>query len=184
MTPVEPGMQVDPINAWPSLETDLLHAVGRATPSFGMQVGFYYKTFIRPRWAWRYYEKFLRSAAGLGKLDPAHRRTERFEEVPPRRRARIGGGESGLEAAVAARRAARRRSSTRASRSAGARLRASPRADGADLVAGGGRRDREPRLAGGVYEGKLVPVYQGNTMYRFRAGEIVVAPRSSSSRSS
>ena len=66
-------MQVDPINAWPSLETDLLHAVGRATPSFGMQVGFYYKTFIRPRWAWKYYEKFLRSAAGLGKLDPAHR---------------------------------------------------------------------------------------------------------------
>src|SRR5216110_1000223 len=35
MTPVEPGMQVDPINAWPSLETDFLHAVGRATPSFG-----------------------------------------------------------------------------------------------------------------------------------------------------
>ena len=32
-----------------------------------------------------------------------------------------------------------------------------------------------PAWAGGVYEGKLVPVYQGNTMYRFRAGEIVVA---------
>ena len=70
MTPVEPGMQVDPINAWPSLETDALHAVGRATPSFGMQVGFYYKTFIRPRWAWKYYEKFLRSAAGLGSSTP------------------------------------------------------------------------------------------------------------------
>ena len=108
MTPAKEGMQVDPINAWPSLETDALHAVGRATPSFGMQVGFYYKTFIRPRWAWKYYEKFLRSAAGLGKLDPEHRRTGRFEKVHRHVDVLVvGGGESGLEAAIAAAREGR-----------------------------------------------------------------------------
>ncbi len=61
MTPIEPGMQVDQINAWPSLETRRsCTRSAAATPSFGMQVGFYYKTFMRPRWAWKYYEKFLR----------------------------------------------------------------------------------------------------------------------------
>ncbi|MDX6521918.1 MAG: sarcosine oxidase, subunit alpha, partial [Gaiellales bacterium] len=52
VTPIEEGMTVRHINAWPSLRRDLLHLVGRLTPSFGMQVGFYYKTFIHPKRAW------------------------------------------------------------------------------------------------------------------------------------
>jgi len=81
MTPVEQGMDVKHLNAWPSLRRDFLHLVGRLTPSFGMQVGFYYKTFIRPRRLWPFYEKILRNAAGLGRLDEEHRRTERYEKV-------------------------------------------------------------------------------------------------------
>ena len=101
-TPAVDGMQVEHINAWPSLERDLLHAVGKATPAFGMQVGFYYKTFMRPRWAWKYYERFLRAAAGLGKIDPDHRRDRRYEKVHRHVDVLvIGGGEGGLEAAVA-----------------------------------------------------------------------------------
>src|SRR5690242_892727 len=45
MTPVQEGMTVSHLNAWPSLNRDFLHLVGRLTPGFGMQVGFYYKTF-------------------------------------------------------------------------------------------------------------------------------------------
>ena len=77
--------------------------VGRLTPSFGMQVGFYYKTFIHPRRAWPLYEKVLRNAAGLGKLDPDHRRTERYDKVHRHVDVLvIGGGEAGLEAAAEA----------------------------------------------------------------------------------
>ena len=68
-----------------------------------MQVGFYYKTFIHPRRAWPLYEKILRNAAGLGKLDPEHRRTERYEKVHRHVDVLvIGGGEAGLEAAAEA----------------------------------------------------------------------------------
>jgi sarcosine oxidase, subunit alpha len=182
MTPVKEGMQVDPINAWPSLETDVLHAVGRATPSFGMQVGFYYKTFIRPRWAWKYYEKFLRSAAGLGKLDPGHRRTERFEKVHRHVDVLVvGGGESGLEAAIAAAREGRETALVDEGLALGGRLAfsgiaaAARAADLASQAREAGVEILSPAWAGGVYEGNLVPVYQGATMFRFRAGEIVVA---------
>ena len=33
----------------------------------------------------------------------------------------------------------------------------------------------QPAYAGGVYEGLLVPVYQGRTMHRFRPAELVIA---------
>ena len=103
VTPIEQGMEVNHLNAWPSLERDFLHMVGKATPSFGMQVGFYYKTFIRPRRLWPFYEKILRNAAGLGRLDEEHRRTERYEKVHRHVDVLvIGGGQSGLEAATEA----------------------------------------------------------------------------------
>ena len=33
----------------------------------------------------------------------------------------------------------------------------------------------QPAWAGGIYEGLLVPVFEGRTMHRFRAGEVVIA---------
>ena len=168
MTPAKEGMQVDPINAWPSLETDALHAVGRATPSFGMQVGFYYKTFIRPRWAWKYYEKFLRSAAGLGKLDPEHRRTGRFEKVHRHVDVLVvGGGESGLEAAIAAAREGRETALVDEGLALGGRLAfsgiaaAERAADLAAQAARGRRRDPEPRLGRGRLRGEPRPRLPG-----------------------
>jgi sarcosine oxidase subunit alpha len=182
MTPIEDGMQVEHINAWPSLERDALHALASATPAFGMQVGFYYKTFMRPRWAWKYYEKFLRSAAGLGKLDPDHRRDRRYEKVHRHVDVLvIGGGESGLEAALAAARDGRETALVEEGLALGGRL-AFSGIDAANRVGDLESAAREagveilqPAWAGGVYEGNLVPVYQGDTMYRFRAGEIVLA---------
>ncbi|HYX85793.1 MAG TPA: 2Fe-2S iron-sulfur cluster-binding protein [Gaiellales bacterium] len=182
MTPIREGMEVTHLNAWPSLERDLLHLVGRVTPGFGMQVGFYYKTFIRPRWAWPYYERILRGAAGLGRIDPAHRRTERYEKVHRHVDVLvIGGGQSGLEAAIEAARDGRDTVLVDEGLAVGGRQ-AFSGMKAATLAAALVTEAREagveilqPAWAGGIYEGNLVPVYQGTTMYRFRAGEVVIA---------
>ncbi len=44
---LEPGMQVDPQNVWPSLDRDV-KAANRLVAGF-LSASFYYKTFIRPR---------------------------------------------------------------------------------------------------------------------------------------
>ncbi len=182
MTPIAGGMKVNAQNVWPSLERDALSALTKVTPGFGMQVGFYYKTFIRPRWAWKYYEKFLRSAAGLGKLDPNHRRTRRFEKVHRHVDVLvIGGGKSGLEAAIAAAADGRDVALVDEGLALGGLLAYS----GHDAAIEAEKliqqaRDLnvfilQPAFAGGLYEGNLVPVYQGDTMHRFRAAEVVLA---------
>ncbi|MGZ4430169.1 MAG: 2Fe-2S iron-sulfur cluster-binding protein [Gaiellales bacterium] len=182
VTPIEDGMQVSHINAWPSLERDFLHMVGRLTPGFGMQVGFYYKTFIHPRRAWPLYEKFLRSAAGLGKLDPDHRRTDRFEKVHRHVDVLvIGGGQAGLQAAAEAAEAGRHVALVDEGLALGGRLAwAGPAATArlarlVDRAHTAGVEILQPAFAGGLYEGHLVPVFQGRTMYRFRAAELVLA---------
>jgi sarcosine oxidase subunit alpha len=181
-TPIEEGMKVGHINAWPSLERDFLHLVGRLTPGFGMQVGFYYKTFIHPRKAWPLYEKILRSAAGLGVIDPDHRRTGRYEKVHRHVDTLVlGGGQAGLEAAIESASGGRHTALVDEGLALGGslawgtngdaelrdRLVAQAREHGVDIY--------QPAYAGGVYEGGLVPVFQGDTMHRFRAGEIVIA---------
>jgi sarcosine oxidase subunit alpha len=181
-TPIQQDMKVAHQNAWPSLERDFLHLVGRVTPSFGMQVGFYYKTFIRPRWAWPYYERFLRGAAGLGRIDEAHRRTERFEKVHRHVDTLvIGGGPAGLEAAIQAAGAGRDTALVDEGLALGGHLAwsgheyAARAAQLEQQARDVGVRILQPAWASGIYEGRLVPVYQGRTMHRFRAGEIVIA---------
>jgi sarcosine oxidase subunit alpha len=182
VTPIEQGMQVSHLNAWPSLNRDFLHLVGQLTPSFGMQVGFYYKTFIHPKRAWPLYEKILRSAAGLGKIDPDHRRTDRFEKVHRHVDTLvIGGGRAGLEAAIEAARAGRETALVDEGLTLGGRL-AWSGPDASDQLARllaqaqeAGVELIERAYAGGVYEGRLVPVYQGQSMLRFRPGEVVIA---------
>ena len=182
MTPIREGLAVEPVNAWPSLDRDMLHLVGQATPGFGMQVGFYYKTFIRPRWAWRYYEKFLRGAAGLGRIDPDHRRTERYEKVHRHIDTLVlGGGPAGLEAAIEAAEAGRDTALVDEGLALGGHLawsghgNARRAADLAERARAAGVFILQPAWAGGIYEGRLVPVFEGRTMHRFRAGEVVIA---------
>ncbi|KAA3664275.1 MAG: FAD-dependent oxidoreductase [Chloroflexi bacterium] len=64
---VEDGMVVKPVNAWPSVDRDVM-SLTQMGDKF-MPVGFYYKTFIRPQRLWPTYEKILRNAAGLGRLN-------------------------------------------------------------------------------------------------------------------
>lgn len=104
---VEDGMVVDAINAWPSLENDLMSVTqlgSRFTP-----VGFYYKTFIRPQRLWPQYENALRNVAGLGKLDIDAPLTKGYDkEYVHGDVAVIGAGPSGLSAALSAAKAGAR----------------------------------------------------------------------------
>ena len=96
----EAGMQVSAQNAWPSLRFDLKALNGLAGRALG--AGFYYKTFMRPRWLWPYYEKVLARFAPGGVIDPASapRRHEKRYSHPDVVVA--GAGPAGLAAAAGA----------------------------------------------------------------------------------
>jgi sarcosine oxidase subunit alpha len=95
------GLQARSQNSWPSRRFDLLSVNNLAAPFFG--AGFYYKTFMWPKAFWeKLYEPMIRRAAGLGALsgDPVAEHYEKayaFCDVLV-----IGGGPSGLMAALAA----------------------------------------------------------------------------------
>lgn len=61
---VQPGMAVRAQNAWPSLGLDV-KAVNQLVGRF-LSVGFYYKTFIRPRWLSPTYQRVLRTFSAGG----------------------------------------------------------------------------------------------------------------------
>jgi len=157
--PVREGARVRAQNVLGSLDRDFLSVVDKVGGPF-TPVGFYYRTMIRPRRLWPYYERFLRNVAGLGRLDQHARRSRRFDTE--HRRAEVlvvGGGRAGVDAARAAAR------------------------DGLQVVLVDEREVTPiegvevltPARAIGVYEGGLVPVDAGDVLYRFRAERIVIA---------
>ena len=97
-TSVQPGMKVESQNAWPSLNFDVAAVSGYL--DFLIRPGFQYRRFIRPRWLYHIWERFLRRMAGIGSLSDIENHS------PPRRRsaspdvAVIGGGIAGLSAAL------------------------------------------------------------------------------------
>lgn len=98
---VEAGMEVRSQNAWPSLDYDVMSLTGlasRLTP-----VGFYYKAFIRPQRLWPLYEKALRHAAGLGKVDINAPLPDGFsKQYLHGDVVVVGGGPAGMSAALSA----------------------------------------------------------------------------------
>jgi len=99
--PLTYGLHVRSINRLLSLDHDLYAAIGLF--SRFLPVGFYYKTFFRPRGAWQHlFERPIRAMAGLGWLEPTaqHKYYDKaylFADVLV-----IGAGPAGLEAAIAA----------------------------------------------------------------------------------
>jgi sarcosine oxidase, subunit alpha len=157
--PVREGASVRQQNVWGSLEHDALAITDKMGGPF-TPVGFYYRTMIRPRWAWPLYEKFLRNVAGLGKLDKHAGRKNRYDVEYRRAEVLVvGGGRSGREAA--AEHAAAGRHVVLVDEGFVEPL------DGVDVVS--------PGRALGIWEGGLVPVDAGNVLYRYRAEHIVVA---------
>ena len=104
--PVREGLAVCAQNAWPSLDRDLMALSQRGSRL--MPVGFYYKTFMRPRALWPLYERILRRAAGLGRIDPRSAPGSFDKQYLHADVAVVGGGPAGISAALgAARRGAR-----------------------------------------------------------------------------
>jgi sarcosine oxidase subunit alpha len=158
--PVREGANLRHQNVWGSLEHDALSLTDKLGGPF-TPVGFYYRTMIRPRWAWPLYEKFLRNVAGLGKIDKHAGRANRYDIE--HRRAEIlviGGGPAGVEAA--------RRHAGQGNHVVLVDENPYLEIDEADFEVLSGR-------ALGIWEGGLVPVDAGRVLYRFRAEHIVVA---------
>jgi sarcosine oxidase subunit alpha len=92
-------LKVRSVNAAPSAAEDraaLIDAVSGFMPS-----GFYYKTFIWPRW--ETFEPIIRAFAGLGRLDPDHRPPADSPQFNARCDVLVvGAGPAGLAAAGAA----------------------------------------------------------------------------------
>ena len=160
--PIREGAVVEGQNVRWSLDFDFMSVTDKIGGPF-TPVGFYYRTFIRPRRLWPLYEKFLRSAAGLGKLDEQAGHSRRYDTE--HRKARVlvvGGGSAGRAAALAA-----------ATTGPGVVLvdedasLSALQLDGVEVLA--------PARALGIWEGGLVPVDAGTVLYRFRAERIVVA---------
>ena len=92
------GLEAASQNHWPSLEFDvgvLSSCLSRLLPA-----GFYYKTFIHPRPAWKHvFEPLIRQSAGLGKA-PKGRDADVYEHFHVHADVLvIGGGIAGLAAA-------------------------------------------------------------------------------------
>ncbi|MET3661859.1 sarcosine oxidase subunit alpha [Aquamicrobium ahrensii] len=88
-------------NRWPSLGFDVGAVNDLASPLFS--AGFYYKTFMWPKAAWKsLYEPFIRSAAGLG-VAPDQPDPDRYAACFAHCEVLVlGGGAAGIAAALAA----------------------------------------------------------------------------------
>jgi sarcosine oxidase subunit alpha len=176
VTEARDGQRVVRETGWPSTDRDVL-AIADRMHRF-LPVGFYSKTFIRPRFAWPLAERMIRRATGVGHLPT--------DEVPAPSRHRslavdvlvIGGGVAGLAAAVEARRrgasvvlcdegtlggaippgSVRERLET---------LAAEARTNGVELL--------ERTTAVGIYEGPLVPLVGPGETIEAEPERIVVA---------
>ncbi len=95
------GLEASSQNHWPSLEYDvgvINNSLARFLPG-----GFYYKTFMWPRAAWKHlFEPIIRASAGLGRA-PKDRDADRYEHAYAFCDVLvIGGGIAGLQAALIA----------------------------------------------------------------------------------
>lgn len=92
------GLTATSQNHWPSLEFDVGAVNNRLSRFF--PAGFYYKTFMHPRPAWKHlFEPIIRRSAGLG-LPPTEPDADRYEYLYPHCDLLIaGGGIAGLQAA-------------------------------------------------------------------------------------
>jgi len=177
VTPAEAGMRVGRGRGWPSAEHDLLHVTDLMHPL--MPVGFYMKTFVRPRFAWPAAERLIRRATGSGRLPESRE--------PARTTARhlhpdtvvIGAGAAGLSAALAAAGAGERVLVCDAL-PVGSQLPPGPALDA--LRALELRVRSEPAIevlerhaALGVYDGPTVPLASAEELVQVHARRIVVA---------
>ncbi len=94
------GLVARSCKGWPSLDWDFGAINDRLSRVFA--AGFYYKTFMRPKALWKYYERIIRASAGFGSVpkgadpDCYEHRNEHCDVLV------AGGGAAGLMAALVA----------------------------------------------------------------------------------
>ena len=94
------GLAAATTRGWPCVNFDLLAVNDFCARLLG--AGFYYKTFMAPRFLWRWYEHYLRRASGLG-TSPQTPDPDSYEHVNAHCDVLVaGGGPAGLMAALAA----------------------------------------------------------------------------------
>jgi len=100
-TEVFDGLEAISQNHWPSLDFDV-GAINAMVPRL-LPAGFYYKTFMFPRVAWKHvFEPIIRKSAGLGAV-PKDRDADRYEHFHAFVDVLVvGGGIAGLQAALRA----------------------------------------------------------------------------------
>jgi sarcosine oxidase subunit alpha len=100
ITPLRDGQDLRAVNTLGGLAQDYMHL----TEWFArfMPVGFYYKTFHTPRKLFPFYEKQLRQAAGLGKVNPDSRPITTPKRYDFADVLIVGSGPAGLSAALQA----------------------------------------------------------------------------------
>jgi sarcosine oxidase, subunit alpha len=171
------GMRVERGRGWPSAEHDLLHVTDLIHPL--MPVGFYMKTFVRPRSAWPLAERVIRRATGSGRLpegrDPV-RSTARHVHVQT---AVVGAGVAGLTAALEAATAGDRVLLCDAF-PIGSRVPAGPALDAIRGLEAEVRAERaieivDRHAALGVYDGPTVALASGDELVQVHAGRVVLA---------
>ncbi len=182
------GMAVTSQNTWPSLRLDA-KAVNRFAGRF-LTAGFYYKTFMRPRFAWPAYEGVLRRFVNAGTVSPgtAHIRPEKRHAHPDVLIA--GGGPAGMAAAISAARAGASVLLVEEEHALGGHLRWGSEADLAVLADLAARLAAEPgvevltdAVVLGRYDGNALAVLErrhggaeAERLIRARAKTLVVAP--------
>ena len=190
--PARNRMDVRHQNARPSLNLDVLSVLDRLTRV--LPVGFYYKTFHRPRLLWRIASRVIRRVAGLGPVDIDSASESRFEhENRHAEIAVVGGGPAGMSAALVAAGAGADVVLIDDQPSLGGQLRFdartyrdlpdAPESAGYEVAARLAERVRsEKRIevlssatAFGLYEGNLLGVLCNDRLIKLRAQRVVVA---------
>ena len=101
------GLVCSSVKGWPNVKFDFMSLVGRMAGG-AMGPGFYYKTFMFPAFMWETYEKFIRRAAGLGRSSK-ERDPDTYDHMHHHVDVMVvGGGATGLMAAIAAARSGKR----------------------------------------------------------------------------
>jgi sarcosine oxidase, subunit alpha len=187
---VSAGMVVTSQNTWPSLRFDI-KAVNQLAAPF-LTAGFYYKTFMRPRFLWPAYEGVLRRFVNGGRVSP---------HTPPVHPAKrythpdvlvAGGGPAGMAAALAAARAGASVLLVEEEHQLGGHLRWGNEADLAFLANLAGRVAAEPGIEVltdavvlGRYDGNWIAALErrgelggaeAERLVKARAKTLVVAP--------
>ncbi|MBU3693971.1 MAG: FAD-dependent oxidoreductase, partial [Rhodocyclaceae bacterium] len=182
VVPLREGMDLSAVNTWGGVRGDRVQFLDRLSPF--LPVGFYYKAFYSKRW-FPMWERMFRAITGLGRLDTAtpHVRTPKrydFCDVLA-----IGGGPSGLAAALAAAEAGARVALVDENARIGgsgmyqlggaAQQADAVRALVARVRGHSGIRVFESTLAAGWYADQWVPLVDGDKLTKMRAGATVMA---------